>query len=78
MVDRDEEYRRSKRHTQKKERERKGFEMRRDRLARLYIYIQVQGKQQGRNGNKKTKSVWSFELEKIRDGSKWGCEGLET
>jgi hypothetical protein len=55
-------------------------------LAKIYIYIQVQGKQQGRERErerererkKKQKGVWSFELEKIRDGSKWGGEGSGT
>jgi hypothetical protein len=53
-------------------------------LAKIYIYIQVQGKQQGRERErererkKKQNGVWSFELEKIRDGSKWGGEGSGT
>jgi len=40
-------------------------------------YIQVQRKQQGREG-KKQKGSWSLELEKIRDGSNLVFEVLGT
>jgi hypothetical protein len=53
-------------------------------LAKIYIYIykykensKVE-RERERERKKKQKGVWSFELEKIRDGSKWGGEGSGT